>query len=451
MLFAALVWPAGATAGTAKLTKNPPMERIDPSEEFSYTAAPGEVNRLTLSEAPGGGVLVVDTAGVTLGRGCLRPVAGDNTRARCRSPEGLPINGGGATLGDGDDVATDTATTTAVGTSLSGGPGNDRLTGGTVDGGDGNDVIKGDGIIKGGKGNDVMTGSGGAGYDSFDESEPNNGSDTINGGGGETNIVDYTKRTKPVHVDFEGDRDDGEAGENDQLSKDMDSADGGRGNDVFAGNARSNIFSGYSGADRLTGAGGDDVLYAYNIIGPGPGKPADTLDGGAGDDRLEGSNGPNRLKPGSGQDDVASFGGNDRVPARDRSIDILRCGKGRDTLKLDVRDFFGRGCERVRRKGLPGGIPVAAYTLAQSDEGPFVEIACPYDGPRICRGRTRVTYKGKTVGRKKFKARRRRKAFVEFPKLGRLEFKNIKIVVRSRNRRGKLRVVTRRDDLDRQG
>src|SRR4051812_49246516 len=145
--------PAPASAGTAKLVLVPGDERTPDSEAFEYAAAPGEVNHLTLT-ASGRSVLVVDTAGVTLGRACTRPVPGDTTRARCTPPTEADVEETSAKLGDGNDTARDGS----LGAAIDGGPGNDDLTGGSLTGGPGNDILAGASSFKGGPGNDRMTG-----------------------------------------------------------------------------------------------------------------------------------------------------------------------------------------------------------------------------------------------------------------------------------------------------
>src|SRR4051794_2757181 len=440
--------PGAASAGTAKLVHEPGDERTPDSERFDYAAAPGETNHLTLSPGPGTSVLVVDSAGVTLGRGCTRPVPGDNTRALCTVPGGLDLSGVSVALGDGADVARDSS----LGAEIDGGPGNDDLTGGSLKGGPGNDVLAGASYQKGGPGNDRMTGTNRESYDLFDETDAGNGTDTINGGGGDQDIVTYADRTAPVHVDLEGDRDDGEAGENDQVGSDIESIDGGKGADVLLGSDKANDISGYRGTDRIVGGRGNDNLYADNIVGPGPGRSKDSLNGGPGNDDIEGSRGANVIKAGTGEDDVAGYGGRDVINSRDRSYDSVSCGNGRDLLKADAKDFFGHGCERVRRKGTARAIPLRIYTNPQSDEGPVGEIGCPADGPRHCRGTVTVVYKGKRRDKRRFQAKRGRIDFVSFKKkLGTLTFKYVRLVVRTRDRRGRLKTVSRRMYVDSEG
>ena len=96
---------------------------------------------------------------------------------------------------------------------------------------------------------------------------------------------------------------------------------GKRGKDRLVGSSEGDTLRGRAGRDRLKGLAGRDCLAG--------GKGADSLSGGADGDDLNG--GP----------------GGDRVDARDGDRDSVRCGRGDDRAKVDVRDRV-RGCERVR-------------------------------------------------------------------------------------------------------
>ena len=77
---------------------------------------------------------------------------------------------------------------------------------------------------------------------------------------------------------------------------------------------------------------------------------ADTLRGFGGDDRLFGGAGNDRLDGGSGRDLLDAGSGNDVVAARDKSVDTIRCGAGRDVVVADRKDRVAKGCETVRRR-----------------------------------------------------------------------------------------------------
>jgi hypothetical protein len=95
------------------------------------------------------------------------------------------------------------------------------------------------------------------------------------------------------------------------------------------------------------------------------------------------------------------YGGRDRATSRDHAVDVVRCGRGRDRLRADFRDFVTR-CERLRRDRRPGAIPLDAQLLEPSE----VHVGCPSDGPRVCRGRARLVLGDGRSARKRFRIRR---------------------------------------------
>jgi hypothetical protein len=98
------------------------------------------------------------------------------------------------------------------------------------------------------------------------------------------------------------------------------------------GNARANVLRGGKGNDLLRGLGGNDRLYG--------GLGADRLLGGSGNDRLEGHKGRDLLDGGAGRDTIV---------ARDKAVDTIRCGAGRDVVTADRDDKVAKDCEVVRR------------------------------------------------------------------------------------------------------
>jgi uncharacterized repeat protein (TIGR01451 family) len=93
------------------------------------------------------------------------------------------------------------------------------------------------------------------------------------------------------------------------------------GADVLRGTPYGDVLSGLGGNDRLWGLAGADRLFG--------GAGADMLYGGAGPDLLDGG------------------AGNDRIFARDRRQDTIRCGAGRDRVTADPSDRVSKSCERV--------------------------------------------------------------------------------------------------------
>jgi Ca2+-binding RTX toxin-like protein len=167
--------------------------------------------------------------------------------------------------------------------------------------------------VHGGGGNDFMLGSAGNdvfyGGDGNDTMDGRLGADEFNGGGG-IDTVNYESRTTRVVVTMDGTANDGTPatlstpGERDNVKKDIEVLIGGRGNDTLTGNELAN---------RIHGAGGNDVIYG--------GAGNDTLVGGPGEDRLYG------------------LDGNDTFLTRDGQKDSLYGGGGTDRANKDEIDF----------------------------------------------------------------------------------------------------------------
>ena len=171
---------------------------------------------------------------------------------------------------------------------LDGGPGNDRAFGGA-----------GADDVRGGSGNDVLGGG--------------LGPDGMSGGSGR-DIVVYGQRGVPVVVTIGAGANDGVAGERDNVKADVESVQGGRGNDVLTGNNRANRLFGGGGNDRVLGKGGSDVLV-----------------GAGGDDRLDAREG-------------ATAAGR---AAQAGAVDRVVCGEGNDTALVDPVDIVDPSCENV--------------------------------------------------------------------------------------------------------
>ncbi len=126
-----------------------------------------------------------------------------------------------------------------------------------------------------------------------------------------------------------------------------------------SGNARNNRLTGTRAGDRLLGLGGNDILNGLggadclfggagnDRLNGGAGR--DRLNGGAGRDRMSGGTGNDSLSGGSGRNRYSGGSGNDRINARNRRIETIDCGTGRDRVTADRRDRVRR-CERVRRR-----------------------------------------------------------------------------------------------------
>jgi Ca2+-binding RTX toxin-like protein len=221
--------------------------------------------------------------------------------------------------GEHDDVGADVE-------QLSGGSGNDVLTGNAVpnliQGGGGGDVIAGGGedddlygdlgtdtlnggagddTLVGGQGDDLVRGDGGG--DTMWAESTADGADEFRGGTG-IDSLGYSSRTVSLtlHIAFAG---QGEAGEGDLIGNDIENLYGGSGNDDLAGNGQDNYLSGGGGADTIDG-------------GPG----SDSVVGGSGDDPS--------LTGGDGYDFLYGYDGNDTFHTLDGGSDYVYCGIGAD-------------------------------------------------------------------------------------------------------------------------
>jgi Tol biopolymer transport system component len=100
--------------------------------------------------------------------------------------------------------------------------------------------------------------------------------------------------------------------------------------------------NGASGNDNIAGGTGNDQLYG--------GWGNDRLVGGSGDDALYGGVGRDRLIGGPGSNVYRGGPGKDSISSRNGVEDLVDCGAGRDTARVDRIDFV-KGCETIKRKG----------------------------------------------------------------------------------------------------
>ena len=231
---------------------------------------------------------------------------------------------------------------------LTGGPGNDRLTGNSVpnelrgeggddviDGAGGGDFLlrgdEGDDVVRGGAGDDVSieggSGSdqavGGAGDDILEAGFETTGADVLIGGPG-VDLGDYSDRDFGVKVSLDGRPNDGFAGEGDNVRADVEDLLGTEFADVLNGSKRANELTGGDGRDRISAGAG-----------------LDGLDGGSGRDRITGGKGLDSFDAGPGPDTLTS---------RDGGPDLVFCGGSVDRITADRADRVAADCDRVSRR-----------------------------------------------------------------------------------------------------
>jgi hypothetical protein len=345
----------------------------DGAGSYTYNAAPGETNNLSLQGRDDPGTVVFYAYGAPISSapaGCT--ISDTGSDATC-----LDVKAAVANLGDGDD-SFNKSTPASMPVTVDGGDGKDWLKGYDGDdvlrGGPGNDKLegwKGNDTLDGGDGDDELDGAagadrlaGGAGNDLLhpdDYNEPS--SDVVDGGPGIDTIdgdyADYDLTVQqPLSFTMAGGADDGRPGENDdvenveqlKLSISPTMYVGTEGNDFVKVAQATN-------AGELHGNGGDDDLSGADGM--------ETIDGGPGNDRVVGGFNDDVLTGGPGRDQIIGdlptgdcgpiwckypFG-NDTIYAQDGEVDTISCGWGTDTVYADAADVVDRDCENVTRAG----------------------------------------------------------------------------------------------------
>jgi len=352
---------------------------------------------------------------------------GDGGNDRLAGRSGPDSIGGG----DGSDVADYSDATTPVTAAPDGAP-NDGAAGE----GDNVDVdVEG---AAGGSDSDVLVGNGGdgafTGGDGDDRIDPGPGADSVTGGPG-FDAVSYVTRGNSVTVDLGMPGGDGEAGENDDVSADVEQVTGGGGDDRLTGTGAANTLIGGGGNDRLTGGEGLDLLNGGDgddVLDGGPGE--DTLVGGEGDDALDGGVAGDSLDGGGGDDQVvysarrepvtvtldgepgdgaqgegdriktnvegvAGGAGADKLDTRDGAAGEVSCGPGRDELMADAADRVDASCEEVNGRAL-GLCTAASRGLRAGRSGRMaVRVSCSFASRGTVRIRTARAVRTRKGGR----------------------------------------------------
>jgi hypothetical protein len=338
-LIALLVLAGVATPARAAEVHAEPLRVCDSAgclylEQFRYTAAPGEVNELTV-EYGLADYTFRDRVPLTAGRGCTaladgsvscfassgRADLGDgDDRASTVGPERYFTNAPAVDGGPGNDVLSGRG-------DLAGGTGDDRLSGTRLAGGDGSDVLTGTGAdyLVGGSGSDTL--SGGANADTLVGDGPGAvpAPDVLDGGEGFDDVSYYGHRSG-VNVDLGNPV----GGDGDRITG-FEAITGGAGPDLLSGDRGPNLLRGLGDRDALFAGSGDDRLEG--------GHDRDELHGGPGDDSLAGGAGLDDLWGGDGDDELALAG--------TRRPESIGCGSGRDAVSRSGLTLLPRTCELV--------------------------------------------------------------------------------------------------------
>jgi len=374
--------PHAAHAGTVSLTRvatDPKYQSESPV--LAFTAAPGELNRITVSATGTQAypTLVLHDAGAPVRVGAQTHAPGvpvlpgtgcadiDDRTVSCVASYAF-VN-----AGDGDDAVSVQRPAGADFFSFSfayvrGEEGADILSGpGFLAGGPGNDVLAcpepctysrqaggpGDDILRGGNAADVLSGDGDgpASLDVIRHQFVDSGAagnDRLDGGPGRDQ-VSFQGQSAGVRVDLAAGTSSRGGAEHDTLAGFEDVA-GGDGDDLLLGDAGTNRLEGDAGDDRISGRGGDDYLLGdvepdtneYSVTYTQGTDGADTLHGGDGDDRLDaGGESGDALDGGPGDDTLENGVGG---PTRASTV---RCGTGRDALTFAPTGQRVSGCERL--------------------------------------------------------------------------------------------------------
>ena len=270
---------------------------------------------------------------------------------------------------------------------VSGGDGNDRITGSpdlanSLNGGDGSDVLLGGSVndtLNGGNGADAITGGLGndslLGGDGADTLSGDAGLDTLEGGNG-ADLLSAGDDNDSVNGGNGADNIDGGLG-NDSLNGDggSDTITGGADNDTIYGGAENDSILGGSGNDSILAQAGNDTVdgeAGFDTLFGGDG--ADFVSGGADDDTISGDAGNDTISGDDGNDSLFGGSGNDLMNGASND-DTLNGQAGDDTL------FGGGGADQLDGgvgadvlQGVGSLASINDVTVAEGNSGSSVAI-----------------------------------------------------------------------------
>jgi RTX calcium-binding nonapeptide repeat (4 copies) len=373
----------GAHAASVALVRDgvadPDLDRY----ALSFQAAPGEANRLTLSQSADGLSWSFHDAGAVMVPGANCAAAPDAGVVCALAPTVYyrALVTGRVDLGDADDTA-EVATQTRQ--EIDAGSGDDALT-----------LHAGSGTVSLGPGRDAAVADAG----SWDV-DGGPGPDATGASGTAEVQVNYGKAPGPVSVSLDAQANDGTAGEGDDVGAgvtgifasaygdvlDASAAPGAvavtafDGDDIVRGAPAGGILDGGAGDDVLVGSGGHDIL-----IGD---EGDDQLFGGAGDDGLSGGAGRNLVDGGAGGDsyNIASAS-RDTIRARDATTDSVECLTLPGVLDVDPTDVLKSCAPRVVA-------PREATARLRAHRLRFA-LRCPSTALERCRGTVRLSDVGR--------------------------------------------------------
>jgi Ca2+-binding RTX toxin-like protein len=297
-----------ATVGSKEPVEDPTAPVLG---RFSYRAAPGQNNRVTVTESTAdyGDVItyvIDDVVPIDPGNGCVYLSDADRTKVSCKVKiEEMatdPYSTLFVELGDGDD--------TIRGHKVSGSDDNYSMGYTEFSLGSGEDTWTGSSsevqIVYGGPGDDTLTALHGTSV------MGNAGDDTIYAGSGASALGNAGDDT----IYAGGDQASGTGGPGDDVIRGREgnqTLSGEEGDDSIHGGPGDDLLSGNAGNDVLYGDDGDDRMWGESRVGDGYELSGDEKLGKKRDDKLYGGPGTDALYGGPGPDELYGGPGTDQL------------------------------------------------------------------------------------------------------------------------------------------